>query len=235
MNNIILIELYRSFIGHDGYSMMNNTGFYFANKFDWVMMNDKIIKKTIHPRHIYVKIDYLRKYFNDIINIKNDFILITGCGDESPQITYKEEYLQLVNHPHLTKWYAENNLSTHPKMHSLTVGFATHTKQYEDNLLSIRENIIINNKMNKIFCCWRKRDNNCCGNEFIERGNMTNFIHTYPDKFDCYNDCLSDINFQKNLSKYKWCLCPLGNGVDCAPKIVECFFFKNNSNSKEKY
>jgi hypothetical protein len=25
---------------------------------------------------------------------------------------------------------------------------------------------------------------------------------------------------------YKWCLCPLGNGVDCAPKIVECFFLK---------
>ena len=214
------------FIGHDGWSMIDNRSFYFANYFDWIMMQDKIIKKTEQPRHVYVKIDYLDNYCNEIKNIKNDFILITGCSDYSPQVNYKDSYSKIIDLPHLKKWYAENNLSNHPKMYSLTVGFATHTKEYEDNLLAIRKDIVIENKINKIFCCWRQRDSNCCGDEFIERNRMTNFIHNYPNIFSTHNDCLSTIDFQKRLAQYKWCLCPLGNGVDCAPKIVECFFLK---------
>ena len=141
-------------------------------------------------------------------------------------MNFKESYLKIINLPYLKKWYAENNLSNHPKMYSLPVGFATHTKYYEENILEIRKYFNINNKINKIFCCWRQRNYNCCGDEFIERQNMTEFIHLYPDIFSIYNDNLSNIEFQKLLAKYKYCLCPLGNGVDCSPKILECFFLK---------
>ena len=216
----------QKYIGHCGLSMLNNSSFYFANYFDWIMMKDKIIKKRENPRHIYLKIDFIKKYMNELKNIKNDFILITGCGDYSPQINFREEYLIIINLPKLKKWYAENNVSAHPKMYSLTVGFATHTKEYEDMLLTIGKTVDIENKINKIFCCWRPRNNNCCGNQFIERGNMTNFIHTYPNIFDIQKNHLTTIEFQQKLSTYKWCLCPLGNGLDCAPKILECFFLK---------
>jgi hypothetical protein len=216
----------QKYIGHCGLSMINNSSFYFANYFDWIMLKDKIIKKTEKPRHVYLKIDFIKKYMNEIKNIKNDFILVTGCGDYSPQINCREEYLIIINLPTLKKWYAENNLSDHQKMYSLTVGFATHSKEYEDNLLSIGKTVIIENKINKIFCCWRPRTENCCGNQFIERGNMTHFIHTYPDIFYIQKEGLTTNEFQQTLSKYKWCLCPLGNGVDCAPKILECFFLK---------
>jgi len=214
------------FIGHDGWAMIGNSSFYFANYFDWIFTQDTMIKKTETPRHVYIKIDYLNKYCDELQQIKNDFILITGCSDYSPQINFKESYLKIIDLPHLKKWYAENNLSNHPKMYSLTVGFATHTKEYEDNLLAIRKDINIEHKINKIFCCWRQRDGNCCGDEFIERGRMTNFIYNYPNIFSTHNDCFSTIDFQKRLAQYKWSLCPLGNGVDCAPKIVECFFLK---------
>jgi hypothetical protein len=214
------------FIGHDGYSMMDNMSFYFANYFDWIIMQDKIIKKREEPRHVYIKTDYLDTYVNVIENIKNSFILISGCSDHSPQINFNNAYSRIISLPYLTKWYTENNFLEHPKMYSLTVGFATHSKDYEDKLIEIGNNINITEKKNKVFCCWRERSTNCCGDEFVERGHLTSFIHNYPDVFDRYSEGLSTIDFQHKLSNYKWCLCPLGNGVDCAPKIVECFFLK---------
>ena len=89
------------FIGHDGWTMLDNTSFYFANYFDWIMMQDKIIKKTETPRHVYIKTDYLNKYCNELKNINNDFILITGCSDYSPQINFKDTYLKIIDLPHL--------------------------------------------------------------------------------------------------------------------------------------
>jgi len=219
----------QKFIGHCGMSMSNNNSFYFSDYFDWIIMNDIIIKKQENPRHVYIKIDYLKKYINEIISIKNDFILISGCSDYSPQINFTKEYLIIINLPNLKKWYSENNLSIHPKMYSLTVGFATHSKEYEDNLLLIRKNINIKDKLNKIFCCWRPRNNNCCGNKYNERKDIIDFIYKYPDIFDIVdikNNELNTIEFHEKLLTYKWCLCPLGNGVDCAPKILECFFLK---------
>jgi hypothetical protein len=54
-------------------------------------------------------------------------------------------------------------------MYSLTVGFATHTKQYEDDLLKVSTNINISIKIDKIFCCWMNRFANVCGNQYVER------------------------------------------------------------------
>lgn len=216
----------QKFIGHCGMSMINNQSFYFANRFDWIMMNNMIKKNTEIPKTIYIKLDFLPQYMNTILSLKNDFVLITGCSDYSPQVNFKKEYNQLITHPKLKKWYAENNLSTHEKIQSLPVGFATHSKEYEDKLLEIRKTININEKTDKIFCCWRQRNENCCGKEFIERGTLTSFVNEYPEIFKVEPPNLKESEFQKYLSLSKYCMCPLGNGVDCAPKILECFFLK---------
>jgi len=214
------------FLGHCGKSMANNTSFYFANNFDWIMLKDKIIKKKEEPNTIYIKIDYLPKYLYELMNIKNDFILITGCSDYSPQINFPREYNILIKMSNLIKWYAENNVALHPKMHSLSVGFSTHSKIYEDNLLAIANTLDVKKKINKIFCCWRTRYINCCGPQFVERGKDIEFINDHPNIFYIQKQNLTTTHFQKTLSMYKWCLCPLGNGTDAAPKIIECFFLK---------
>lgn len=216
------------FIGHNG----STDNFYFADYFDCISIRDKLIIKKENPRTIYMKIENIKKFIDFILNIKHDFILISGCSDYSPQIYCNEEYLKIINMPNLIKWYAENNISNHEnnisnheKMFSLPVGFATHSVEYENNLLQIRQNININNKLNKIFCCWNSRYHNDCGIEFIER-TMIDFIDKYPNLFDKYDPILSVVEFQMKLTEYKFCLCPLGNGLDVAPKILECFFLK---------
>lgn len=212
------------FIGHCGISMMQNQGFYFANRFDWIMMRNYIQKNTLIPRTIYIKTDYLMQYLPIIMSIQSDFILVSGCSDYSPQIHCYYAFMNIINHRHLIKWYSENNLSNHPKMYSLTVGFATHTQEYETNLLRIR--CIRTTKIDKVFCCWRERNSNCCGESFVERGEMTSFIHEHPEIFDIYEPRLSETEYQHKISSYKWCLCPLGNGIDASPKLLECLFLK---------
>jgi hypothetical protein len=190
-------------------------------------MKDRIQKNIDIPKTIYIKTDYLKQYIDTILDINTDFILISGSSDYSPQINFKAEYEKIIMMPNLIKWYAENNLSDHEKMHSLTIGFATHTREYEDSLLHIRNTICVTeNKVDAIFCCWRYRDFNVCGNEFIERTSMTNFVYDNPVLFHTYPSNMNILDYQSTIAKYKWCLCPLGNGVDCAPKIVECFFLK---------
>lgn len=221
--------------------MCNDRGFYFSNIFDWVMTQNRIIKNISPPRHIYIKLDFLPKYFNLINTLENPFILISGCSDMSPQIHYKEYYDKLIQNENLDKWYMENNHSNHPKTRSLSVGFATHSEKFENDLLNIRKSVNINNKKERIFCCWRNRDENCCGNEFYERNESLELFVNKNELCDVYQPNLSAYEYQKKLSEYKWCLCPLGNGMDHAPKLLECLFLKTiaickkNANSMSLY
>jgi hypothetical protein len=210
-------------MGHDGKKMINDTEYYFTNYFDWVFMNNIIIKKKNNPVTCYIKLDYLNKYINDILSIKNDFILVSGCSDFSPSVNFKESYEKIIKMPTLIKYYAENNLSSNPKMCSLTVGLATHSITYEKNLLYIRNNI--SNKKDKIFCCFRNINTNVCGKEFIERPFASKFIEKNNKKIELYNN-IDNNKFLTLLSHCKWCFCPLGNGVDHSPKLLECLILK---------
>tara|TARA_B110000858_G_scaffold197484_1_gene259292 strand:+ start:176 stop:1042 length:867 start_codon:yes stop_codon:yes gene_type:complete len=211
------------FMGHDGNKIHNNTEYYFTKYFDWVFMKDKIIKRNENPKTCYIKTDYLNKYINNILSIKNKFILVSGCSDYSPSINFKKSYEKIIKMPNLIKYYAENNLSSNPKMCSLTVGLATHSISYENKLLDIRKNI--KNKKNKIFCCFRNRNRNICGKEFIERPYMSKFIENNKEYIEHYHK-LNSNEFLTLLSQCKWCICPLGNGVDHSPKLLECLILK---------
>lgn len=211
------------FMGHDGNSMDEGKEYYITKYFDWIFMNNKIIKKKTKPNTCYIKTDYLNKYLNDILSIKNKFILVSASSDYSPSINFKESYEKIIKHPLLLKWYAENNLSDHPKIYSLPTGFATHSLEYENIILNIRKNI--KNKTDKIFVCFKPRNTNDCGEEYVERIKCDKFINNHLTQIDRYHD-LNQNDFLKKLSQYKWCFCPLGNGVSHEPKILECLFLK---------
>ena len=66
----------------------------FHKAFDWVFMNNMIIKR-VEPNTCYIKTDYLDKYIDDILGIKN-IILVSGCSDFSPNIHYKKSYEKII-------------------------------------------------------------------------------------------------------------------------------------------
>ena len=113
----------QQYIGHDGLALSNNKSFYFADNFDWIICKDKIIKKKDVPKSVYIKIGYLDRWLDQILKIKNNFVLITGCGDKSPQIHFSRSFNKIVNLSNLLSIYSENNLSTHPKAFSMKINY----------------------------------------------------------------------------------------------------------------
>jgi hypothetical protein len=219
----------QKYLGHDGQSMVDNRGFYFADMFDWVVMKDKIAKKTDRPRHVYIKLDFLPKYMKTLLSIDNEFILVSACSDRwLGDSKYIKEYETLLRAPNIKTIYCENNIGSNSKTRPLPVGFATHSRGYEDQLMRIRSSTNIKNKRNKILCCWRSRNSNCCGSYFVERPYASRFSQAEQNLHICdnYRPTMTQYEFQTLIASYKWCLCPLGNGTDPAPRILECLFLK---------
>ena len=205
------------FWGHNGFALLNNKEFYITEKFDWVTCKDILIKKTDNPKYVYLKLDFLNEHIDEIMAIENQFILVSGSGDASPQICNKNNYNKLINKKNLIHWYAENVAYYHPKMTPLTVGLANHSESYEKLILNIRKKGKV--RKNIIFCCFRKTLYNVNGYEYVQRDKCINFI--INNKVDFYDD-LDIETFLKTLNKYKFAFLPVGNGFDYAPKIWEC-------------
>ena len=78
--------------GHDGGHLERNVGDVYTNNFDWICCKDKIIKhKPTDPRTIYIKTDYLKKWYKDIVR-EQDFILICGASEATTLGEWCEEH-----------------------------------------------------------------------------------------------------------------------------------------------
>jgi len=197
----------------------------FSSMFDWVLTLRGLIKKTEIPRTIYVKTDYLPIFVQQILpGITNKFIFATGCSDYSPMINFKSEFLTLLNNDLLVSWYMVNCLERHPKIRAYPGGMCRNTDNDIKTLLTF--NSSEKHTSNKILCCWRDRNFNVCGDDYITRHKTFNFIKQYPDLFDWVEPNLNTREFYDILSKYKFILCPVGNGVDPCPKTFEAILLK---------
>ena len=209
-----------------GLKMHWGTSDEFGKYFDWVIHGKGVIKNVENPYTIYIKTDYLPRFVNEILGtLTAEFILISNCSDYSPYVNFKREYDIIVENRYLKLWYARNNLGVHPKLRSLPGGLDSMRDDLVANLLSKRAGVI-KQESNKVLCLWRSRNYNDCGSEFITRDKIKDWVQTRPEVFD-WNESSMDTNaFHDLLAKYKFVLCPVGNGVDPCPKAFEAFILK---------
>jgi hypothetical protein len=143
---------------------------------------------------------------------QNKFILITHNSDSNitPDIS-----LSILNSEKIIAWYGQNICFEHTKLKFLPIGFA--------------------NSM------WSHGNISLLSDSYLEKITKTkkvyfNFsIHTNTQKRQpCYDslknkiEWLHSINPVDNLdrlSKYEFCICPEGNGVD-THRLWECFYLK---------
>lgn len=225
------------FLGQDGNAILKGMADNFSQHFDWnislfggtVLFAQK--NKNI-PKTIYLKTDFLIEFVNQILPLINDeFILITACSDFCPEVNFKNmnflgAYKILIKDPRLKYWYMNNMKTKTEKTFSLPAGLAagkywdnSSPKEVDDFLLSIRNSVKEEEKIkHKIFACFRPSWFNVCGDEMFIRPQILEIVKKNLNIFDFYEP--DSMNFQKfvhTLSRYRYSLCPQGNGMDPNP------------------
>jgi hypothetical protein len=218
------------FLAQSGQRMISGIPDYFSLNFDWQMTATGIFGRTNTPRTIYVKTDYLPFFVDQVIpQLNSEFILITACSDYSPEINFNREYNILLNSSKVKYWYMNNMKTKTEKTSSLPIGLGSAaywngcTEESLDKILiESRNNVNKEKKISdKIFCCFRNRTFNVCGDDMIIRPKILELIRDRTDLFDFYDeDSLDFPNYLKTLSKYKYSLCPHGNGMDPNPSAL---------------
>lgn len=213
------------FLADDGHLLIKNRPSRFSSMFDWIVTENDVLKKKAVPETIFVKTDYLPRFVcNDFPSLSMPFILITGSSDWSPSVNFPREYEILVESCLVTKWYMLNCLSVHEKVFSYPGGLC-HNEVSDEILLSTRREAV-KREDDKILCIWRNRDFNVCGDKYITRHRVETFVKEHTDIFDWVDATLTTTEFYQLLSRYKFVLCPVGNGVDPCPKAFEALIVK---------
>ena len=228
------------FLADDGHHLIANKPSRFTSMFDWNATEHTFLKKTATPTTIFVKTDYLRRFVSqEFPHITNPFVLITGVADWSPSVNFPHEYEVLVNSPLVIRWYMTNCLCEHPKIVAYPGGLC-HNETSDDILRRVRCESV-KQSHSRILCIWRDRTFNVCGDQYIVRKRIEEFVKQHPDRFDWVDATLDSESFYRLASSYKFVLCPIGNGVDPCPKAYESMILKsvpiivNTQNTKTVY
>ena len=168
-----------------------------------------------NPYYIFCYSHLINELSSKIHYFKNKFILITHNSDQNIE---PFEYVKIILHcNNLVKWYAQNLLFTHDKLHLMPIGLANSMWSH-GNLTPFNDTNLIDNLSNK--------------SQFI----YFNFnINTNIEKRrPCYEILKNHLIWLKNidpisnlyrLKEYKFCICPEGNGVD-THRLWECLYLK---------
>jgi hypothetical protein len=216
------------FLGQNGNKILNNVQDYFSLYFDCQITKNNIFTNTETPKTIYLKTDFLPIFVHNLLpKIKNSFILITACSDYSPEYNFPNEYKILIDSDKVVFWFMNNMKSNHEKTFSLPCGLAAgqfwqncKEEEVDSFLIELRNQVSKEQKIDKVFCCFRtkNRNFNVCGEDMIIRPQIMKLIVSRTDLFDFYEeDSLNFKDFVRMISKYKYSLCPHGNGMDPNP------------------
>ena len=179
----------------------------------------------------------IRLFIQKLSYFKNSFVLITHNSDEN--ILPNMEVLYLATHPLLKKWYAQNACVEHPKIVLLPIGLANEQWAHGDtsffkNTENVRtpefgireaENLRVakgvrgipgedlssqviteywNHKTESIYFYFNLHTNYAKRNEcYKQLRDVVSFLPPVPVQ-----------EYHETLSKYSFCICPEGNGVD---------------------
>jgi hypothetical protein len=141
--------------------------------------------------------------------------LITHNSDDNMFTTYSPEVQKLaidtLNSNIIKKWYAQNVAIIHPKLYPLPIGIANSMWPHGnlEKITSINNSLKIPNyniKTRLLYCNFSLKTNP------IIRTPLKKLLELKKFKFD--EPSLPWSDYLHELSKSKFCICPIGNGLD---------------------
>ena len=186
-----------------------------AKQHDKHLHINSINKEFDNPYYIFCYSHLIHELSSKIQYFNNPFILITHNSDQN--IENNEITNAILQCNNLVKWYAQNILFQHDKLHLLPIGLANSMWSH-GNLQPFNDSTLITNLDNK-----------------------TKFIYFYfnihtniAKRQQCYNTLKPKLQWLHNvtpieniyrLKDYQFCICPEGNGVD-THRLWECLYLK---------
>jgi len=141
---------------------------------------------------------YFKKYVAP--RLKSDFVLLTHNSDDPVD----ETHLELLNHPHLVMWFAQNVEFSHSKLCALPIGMAN--SQWGTEKIKQLVHVSKTSAKKKLI--------------------YSNFNPgTHPARVQAFDQIKllpfvtmqQDVGFEQyitELAAHKFCICPRGNGID---------------------
>jgi hypothetical protein len=174
-----------------------------------------IITEYNNPPVVFCYGHCIRLLYEKLSFFMNKFVLITHNSDENIIESY--HHLYILTHPLIKKWFAQNVCFHHPKLYVLPIGLANNHWPHGD--LSFFKNVDIADyttiKTEYTYFCFNQSTN-------IQK------------RSECYNKLCNKIpsvgwntptEYHNMLSKYRFCICPEGNGVD-THRLWEALYLK---------
>lgn len=176
---------------------------------------NNIDKLFNNPNIIFCYSHNLEELSKKIKFFQNKFILITHNSDHNILNTVISNII--LNNKNLIKWFAQNISFKHEKLHLLPIGFAN--SMWEHGNLTLFNNLQfiknLNNKDKNIYFNFNINTNLLVRTKCFN--SLKNRIEWLPT--------INPINNLIRLSKYKFCICPEGNGYD-THRLWECLYLK---------
>jgi hypothetical protein len=165
---------------------------------------DNLNMEYSNPYRIFCYSHRIKDLSNKIHFLKNRFILITHNSDG--EIRDESETHIILNCPNLDKWYAQNICFNNSKLFFLPIGIANSQWPY-GNINVYNNELVLYNSLNK--------SENVYFNFNIDtnKNKRSACFNILKDKL-LWLDNISPADNILRLSKYKFCICPEGNGVD---------------------
>jgi hypothetical protein len=185
------------------------------NQFHKHLIIDTIMGDFNNPKLLFCYAHCVYEFSRKINYFSNDFILITHNSDQN--IEFTDCVKTILNSNKLIMWYAQNLVFEHEKIRPLPIGLANSMWPH-GNLKPFNDSNLINHLTEK------------SENVYFNFKNETNMHKRYP----CYNilkkhfhwlPIIDPVQNLYRLKKYRFCICPEGNGVD-THRLWECLYLR---------
>lgn len=175
---------------------------------------------------IYIHTTALHNFVNNYLpKIKYSFVLLTGDTDKTIPDDYLFDTYNILEHPLLIHWYAQNCRIVKNKISQLPIGLDFHTLTHilskrlswgkMQTVVEQEQDIdnILSKKIQKINKCYSNFHFGINGRYTYDR---TDAINKIPKELIYYEpNKVTRLQSWKNMVKYKYVVSPHGNGLDC--------------------
>lgn len=185
-----------------------------------------LLSKHESGASIYICTDALLNFSQRVIDrIEHPFTLVTGDSDTpiNNNLIRHESIQKILNHPNLMKWFAQNMVADHPKLHQIPIGMDYHTMWERPGIWGLaqqspfaQERALINTFANAPDFSERFFAGYCNWHFAIDRGDR----QTCLEKID-KNICLIEKSHLPRISSWQrqaecmFVISPEGAGIDC--------------------